>query len=233
MTVVVGYVNRSDLLVQALNSIRFYWQITTVIDNSKKDNLTDQPIGLPVKVFQPPDPLSFSQTMNVMHRIAAENGSEVCIFMHNDAELHAGMAEPLLQTLEELKQSGRRWGALRTESPALTAYNMEAISAIGPMDTILPHDFAEQDYYRRMSLLGFEIVDSGLPVTHHNDGASTYKSDEELQFIRVKTRPFYLNYYQDKWGGPPGGETHEQLFGEYPINPVPNYLYRFKRMNGK
>lgn len=225
--VVVGYVNRPDLLVQALHSIEPLWPHTTVIDNSNKVNLTDNPIGLPVKVYQPPDPLSFSQTMNLMHRTAAERGAEVGIFMHNDAELHPGMADRLLDTLDELKRSGCRWGALRTLSPALTAYNMEAVRAIGPMDTVLPHDFAEQDYFKRMSLLGFETVESDIHVTHYNDGSTTYKSDEELHFIRETTRPFYLNYYQDKWGGPPGSETHTLLFGEFPLNPIPNYLSKF------
>ncbi|MFD0694214.1 glycosyltransferase family 2 protein [Paenibacillus sp. GCM10027628] len=227
--VVVGYVNRPDILYQALGSIQSFWPSTLVIDNANEASLIKNAVELPVKVYQPPDPLSYSQTLNLMHRIAAENGAEVCIFMHHDAELQPEMADRLLSALEDLRRSDRRWGAFRTESTSLTAYNMKAIRTIGPMDTILPHDFAEQDYYRRMNLLGFDIVeDATISVAHWSDVSSTYKSDEELDFVRNKTRPFYLNYYQDKWGGPPGSETHELLFGEFPLNPVPNYLYRFQ-----
>ncbi|UJF32088.1 glycosyltransferase family 2 protein [Paenibacillus hexagrammi] len=226
-TVVVGYVNRPDLLRQALNSIEPMWPITTVIDNSNKVNLTDNPIGLPVRVYQPPDPLSMSQTVNLMHRLAAENGSEAAIFLHNDAELHPGAADQLLQTLEDWKQSGRRWGILKAGGSSLIAFHMEAVRAIGPMDTTLPHDYAQQDYDKRMSLLGYDVVEHELPVTHHNGGGSTYKDDGDLNHIRELMRPFYRNYYVDKWGGPPGEEKHSLLFGEFPLNPNPDYLKRF------
>ena len=63
-----------------------------------------------------------------------------------------------------------------------------------------------------MRLAGFEIIETGLEVTHHNEASSTIKSDAKRAFLNSVTFPLYAEYYRQKWGGDPGSEQFIQPF---------------------
>lgn len=224
----IGYVNRIDLLKKAIESIQPFWANTFIMDNSNHRDLRHgESFPTNVKIFEPPVPFTLSQTMNLLHRLGAEQRCDVIMFMHNDAEADAGTAENFLSAIEKMQREGRRWGVAFTNYHTLAAYNMKAIKEVGPWDTVLPHYFSDCDYFTRLRLAGYEQVWTGLNVIHHNNGASTIKSDGNLEHIHNITFPLYQTYYQSKWGGLPGQERFTLPFNQYPINPVSDYLKIF------
>ncbi|OBY81184.1 glycosyltransferase [Paenibacillus sp. KS1] len=213
MRYVVGipYVNRKDLLYRALDSIELYWKHTYVLDNSPAHDLRyDSELSRRVTVYEPPVSLTFTQSMNWFQRVALDQGADSVFYMHNDAEAHPGTPEAFLGVLEELKNSGRKWGLALTNFDALAAYNMEAVRAAGSWDTVFSSYFADIDYHRRLRLAGYDEVFTGLPVDHH--GSSTRKSDAHYNFIIDTTWPLYERYYELKWGGKMAEETYRTPF---------------------
>jgi predicted O-methyltransferase YrrM len=132
--------------------------------------------------------------------------------MHNDAEAGAGTPERLLICIEEAIAAEQRWGAFFTAYDAFAAFNMAMVCEVGQWDTTLPQYFADIDYYRRVRLAGYEIIDTGLEVIHHNNASSTLKSDPRLRLLNGITFPLYERYYSAKWGGLPGGEAYDRPF---------------------
>jgi predicted O-methyltransferase YrrM len=132
--------------------------------------------------------------------------------MHNDAEAGEGTPERLLAAVTEAHEAGRAWGVAFTNYDTLAAFNAEALGCAGPWDATLPQYFADNDYYRRLRLCGYEAIDTGLPVAHHNGASSTVKSDPWRGHHNGVTFPIYGSYYAAKWGGPPGGESFDWPF---------------------
>jgi hypothetical protein len=222
----ISYVNRSDLLHKALLSIRPFLSQALVIDNSKNHELKhNETIKSLVKVEETPIHLTYTQVMNYIHVKAAQRHCDVLFYMHNDAETYEHTFPRLLSFVEQLQQENHKWGLVYTFYDILAAFNMEAIRQAGPWDMNLPMYFSDNDYYRRIKLLNYELVESHLPMIHH--GSSTIKSDPVRLIINGITFPLYQSYYQQKWGGEPGKETFHIPFQLFPINPVPNYLSRF------
>jgi hypothetical protein len=205
----IPFVNREDLLVRAVESVKPLWPNAVIIDNSERGlRRSTQPI----KVLTPPVPLTFSQTMNLLLRQAAEVSCDALIYMHNDAEAVGDTAERFLAIIAEAVQSGRRWGVAFTAYDTLAALNMVAARKIGPWDTILPQYFADNDYYRRIRLAGFETIETGLPVIHANGGSNTLKHDTLRTRLNHITFPLYQSYYTAKWGGTSGQERYTRPF---------------------
>jgi len=150
--------------------------------------------------------------MNLLQRMAAERSCDSLIYMHNDAEAAPGTPERFLATLEEAVAARRRWGVAFTHYDTLAAVNMTMVSEVGPWDTLLPQYFADNDYYRRVRLAGYEVIETGLPVIHAEGGSNTIKSDRRRLFLNSVTFPLYEKYYTTKWGGSPGRETYRNAF---------------------
>ncbi|MEI7028209.1 glycosyltransferase family 2 protein [Paenibacillus sp. y28] len=219
----VGYTGRPDLLQQALQSVQPLWNNTLVIDNSKELSIASNPALAAVPVYQPPVPFTYSQTMNLLHRIGADRGCEVIIFARNDALAHPGTTEKLLDMIGTLQITGQKWGAVFTASRALAAYNMAAVREVGPWDIHFPHEFSDDDYHRRLQLAGYELVSTDLAAALLHEG-QLEKSNPEPRINPDLMRTLYEQYYVQKWGGRPGEEQFKQLFNQFPLNPVPNYL---------
>ncbi|OGX61199.1 MAG: hypothetical protein A2189_06380 [Paenibacillus sp. RIFOXYA1_FULL_44_5] len=211
-TLGIGYVNRADLLRQALDSIPMLWPNTFVVDNSEHRELQNHAeINGIVPIINPSVPLSFSQTMNLLQKEALNQGCEVLLFMHNDAIAHEGTPDRLLELIRSLQQEGRKWGAVFTHYDVLVAFNMKAVQEVGSWDTNLPQYFSDNDYYRRMRLAGYEMIESGLPVTHQN-GSSTLHADPYRNMVNGILFPLHAQYYGKKWDGEPGSEQYSIPF---------------------
>ncbi len=210
----IPFVNRPDLLRGALNSVRPLWPHAMILDNSDPAELSREAAAWPVPIRRAAAgvPLSFSQSLNHLTALATESGCDVLLFMHNDAEAAEGTPEALLRELETAEKAGRNWGVAFTNYDTLAAIRLKAANRIGPWDTNLPQYFADNDYYRRLRLAGFEILETKLPVLHHNDASSTIKSDARRNFLNGVTFPLYAEYYRRKWGGEPGREKSAQPF---------------------
>ncbi|NMM51810.1 glycosyltransferase family 2 protein [Paenibacillus aquistagni] len=207
----IPYVNRIDLLHRAIHSVPVYWPHTVVLDNSPARELRQASwLQQVVTVVEPLVPLTFVQSMNAFQRMAAEREADAVFYMHNDAEAHPGTPEKFLEVLSSLQAAGKKWGIALTNFDALAAYNMEAVRAAGPWDTVFSSYFADIDYHRRLRLAGYEEVFTGLPVEHH--GSSTRKSDSKVNFMVDVTWPLYERYYELKWGGKMAEERYHTPF---------------------
>lgn len=210
----IPYVNRPDLLRRAVDSVRSLWPHAVILDNSDTAELGRDSASWPIPIRRAAAgvPLSFSQSMNHLLALAAESDCAALLFMHNDAEAAEGTPEALLREVERAEAAGRNWGVAFTNYDTLAAIRLKAANRIGPWDTNLPQYFADNDYYRRLRLAGWEAIETKLPVLHHNDASSTIKSDPRRNFLNGVTFPLYAEYYRRKWGGEPGGEKFTQPF---------------------
>ncbi len=209
---VIPCVNRIDLLREAIDSIKSFWGTLVLIDNTGNKELTTQNFGKDFPIVEPIVPLTFSQTMNAVMRIAFEKACDFYITMHNDALADGGTPEQLLALIQQLFEIKRNWGVVFTHYDALCAFNTEAVRTVGQWDTILPQYFADNDYYRRVRMKGYETVDSGLTVFHQNEGSNTIKADLLLRISNSITFNLYKQYYAWKWGGEPGREQYTVPF---------------------
>ncbi|WP_313802439.1 glycosyltransferase family 2 protein [Cytobacillus sp.] len=214
MKYIVGipYVNRLDLLQKAVESIKPYWEHTVIIDNSDGRDLKGHELSSKVQIYEPPVPLTFTQSMNYIIRLAEEKECEVWMYMHCDAEAHEGTPEALLTIVENTIKEGRKWGVIFTLYDTLAAYSMEAQKEIGYFDTIIRDYFADTDYYRRMNLAGFELISTPLSNKMNHVGSASIHSDSNRAFITTITFPQSEAYYIAKWGGPRTQEKYNTPF---------------------
>jgi predicted O-methyltransferase YrrM len=203
----IPFVVGEGLLRRAVDSVAPLWPSTVIIDNS--DGGLDA-AAWPVDVVRPAVPLSFSQTMNLLQALGRDASCEAVMLLHSDAAPAADAPARLLATLDEASAAGRRWGIAFTAYDAFAAYSAAMIADVGPWDVTLPQYFADIDYYRRVRLAGWEVLETGLPVLH--DASSTIRLDEARGRHNAVTFPLYEQYYAAKWGGAPGRETFERPF---------------------
>jgi hypothetical protein len=198
----MGFFNRPDLLYKALESIPSYWTNTLVIDNSENQALRKVTwLHDRVSVMEPPVPFTFPQMINYLREQGEARGCDFILYMHNDAEAHPGTPEAFLNVLNDLLAKGRKWGAAFTNYDILLALHLKAMAKIGPWDTTFTQYCSDTDYYWRLKSAGYELVWTGLGVTHHNGGSNTVKSDPYRKHLQRVTSPhLYEPYFVRKWG---------------------------------
>ncbi|AJY74191.1 glycosyltransferase family 2 protein [Paenibacillus beijingensis] len=198
----IGYVNRQDLLRNAILSVQPYWPHLMIIDNSEGRDLRNADwLKSYATVYEPPVPFNFCQMMNYLQKLGAQRDCDFVLFMHNDAEPQPNVAQYFLDMIKMYQSSGRKWGVAYTAYDILVAFNIEAAKAVGPWDTNLPSYYTDCDYYWRMKHSPYEIIETGLPVTHHNGGGTTHKSDSYKGKVNECTFKLYEQFYITKWGG--------------------------------
>lgn len=204
----IPYVNRPDLLDKAFSSAWDLRANLTIIDNSE-DGL-DRPFP-GIYVMRPPVPLTFSQTMNWMLADSRRHGASICMWMHSDAEAEEGSAMALLGAARVALDAGVRWGVLFTNYDAMSAINLKAVEEVGDFDTNIQWYTADNDYYRRMKLAGWDCMDTGIEVKH--TPSQTLNADPAIRAQVDTLIPLRTMYYETKWGGPPGLEKFKTPFG--------------------
>jgi hypothetical protein len=205
----IPIINRPDLLERALRSVPALWSQAVIVDNTAEGL---RPEEWPVRVDRPSVPLSVAQTINYLRRRALADALDAVLYMHNDAVAHPETDHKFLALVGSLCEQGRRWGVVFTNYDTLVAFSSAMFRDVGEWDVALPQYFADNDYYRRATLAGFEFIESGLPVDHTNDGSNTIRSDQRLDHLNSVTFPLYEQYYTAKWGGRPGQERFTRPF---------------------
>jgi hypothetical protein len=204
----IPFVNRPDLLRAAVNSVQTLWPNALIVDNSEAGLLDDE---WPLQILRPTVPLSFTQTMNCLLQVARSRACDALLFIHNDAEAEGDTAQRLASLVTEAVESGRHWGVFFTHYDAFAAINTAMSGDVGDWDTVFPQYFADNDFYRRVRLANYDVIDTGLPV-RHNNASNTIRSDPRRLFVNNVTFPLYERYYSIKWGGPPGYEVYSRPF---------------------
>ncbi|MBU5440810.1 glycosyltransferase family 2 protein [Paenibacillus sp. MSJ-34] len=216
------YRNGLDYLRLAIQSLKPYWKHTVVIDNTPGLSLRyEAPFPPGVKTIEPPTPLTFTQSMNYLIRMAEEQGCDAVIFMHNDVEAHPGTAEKFLAAVKKLHDQGSNWGLVTAHGYLLAALSMKAVKRIGLWDTFFPAIFSDYDYCQRIHHGGFDMLETYYPLTHHNGGSNTLKNDQMLWNLTAMYGPLWLEYYKIKWGGEPLHETYRIPFDPNSTVPPP------------
>lgn len=205
------YVNRLDLLARVVSSTADAGIKLHVINNSGDSHLELHP----ALIINPPVPLSFTQSMNFEFLLTEEFGKKFCLHMHSDAIVTPASIKALLEKAREIDASGKKWGVIFSLYDIMAIYNPVAAKDVGGYDTNFSAYFSDNDYYRRLQLAGWELVESGITVGHGVDGAGsqTINSDPYLKYVNGITFPLYRAYYAAKWAGEPGKEHFDVPFG--------------------
>lgn len=196
----IGFVNREDLLRRAIESSAEVMPELTVIDNSENGISFDPGC----RVFRPSMPIWFVHCVNYALLETKRQGAYICLWLHSDAWTPPGAYTKLIETARRFTNEGRKWGVIFTTYDALVALNTALIDVVGLLDQNIPWYHSDEDYYRRVTLAGYECIDTGIEVFH--DYSMTIRSDPKIGFVNSITHPLSTLYYQAKWGGPPHQE---------------------------
>lgn len=192
------YINRRDLLWDAIRSVDAYEEQVVVLDNSREQDLTLE--GFAGEIVVPPIPLFCSQSYNLILSLAKLRGLDAFFIMHSDARASNGVIEALLERAEQLNQEGVNWGVLFTNYDVLCLSNL-AVVADFRWDPYLPLYYTDVDYYRRLRLAGVQLIETYLPVEHREGGSTSLKADPALGAFVETNFPAWRQYYLRKWGG--------------------------------
>jgi hypothetical protein len=151
-------------------------------------------------------PLTAPQSFNWAYTHARRNDCRFVLTMHEDAEAEEGAALALVEMARMYTEQQRSWGVIFTNYDALAAYNLDMIYQKGLWwDPNFHHYYSDNDFFRRVKLAGYELLESNLPVKHL--GSQTIHSDSQKLFMNSILFPMDGRYYSLKWGGEPGKET--------------------------
>lgn len=216
----IPVVNRFDLLAQAVLSIPDLHDDLTIIDNSPNrtilstDTNSCSSITLPpsTRIFRSSIPLTYTQSLNWALADCICRNRHFLINVHSDAVIsNPAAANQLLSQVRQWHQEGRRWGIAWTHYDILAVFNPVAVRDVGGWDTTFSAYFCDNDMTRRLTIAGWECLNTGIEGVDHV-GSATINSDHRLQFLNAQTFGLYRQYYVQKWGGGPGEEQFEFPF---------------------
>ncbi len=157
--------------------------------------------------------------MNLLQRLAVERNCPAWFFMHSDAQASDAIVDQLIREVRKALKRRSPWGAIFTYYDTFCAFNTAALADVGQWDVNLPQYFADNDYYLRLKLSGYRIMDLQLRVIHHEGGSCTLNNDPRRLLLNKVTFPLYQQYYEAKWGGPPGEEVFKRPFDSELFDP--------------
>jgi GT2 family glycosyltransferase len=193
----VPVLNRGDLAERMLESVDVQTAETLVILNGEPDVTRAMLRGRPVTYIDPGFNLGVAASWNFI--IRARPAAPWWLIVNADIEFGSGDLERLVQTMDDPAPQL----ACLYEFGAF-AINQAAVDEVGWFDeNFYPIYFEDNDYRRRCALAGVPIKSLISRTRHENSStiASGYASHNERTF------PRNLDYYVDKWGGPPIQET--------------------------
>jgi len=181
----IPYVNNFSLLVKAYESCRDYDGPVIIIDNRDLHSTETSPKELGLEkhhqIFVSPAPLSTSQTMNWMWRVAAKyHPTGFFTWQHSDASFDISS---LLKLHDIAHSLDINWGVIHTHYDTLCAYRVQAISDIGGWDYLrFQWYFLDNDLHIRLHKAGFRFIQANVGhITHV--ASSTIKTSSERNTI--------------------------------------------------
>jgi hypothetical protein len=199
--------NRADLLRNAVNSIREFWPLITIVDNS--------PEGLkgewPGTIWRPPSSLTFTQTHNWFFQDAKERGARFIVWMHSDAVVAGDSHLMLVEFTRKCIADGRKFHTIWTNYDSLATVDLDSIDEVGGYDPCIRKYMADCDLHYRMRVAGYECIQSDITNIVHL-GSQTIKSDPKLRCVNDVVHGLDRQYYIAKWGGDIGKETFKVPF---------------------
>ena len=155
--------------------------------------------------------LPATSVLNLM--IQSSWDDDVMFWLHNDGLILPGVAPKFMQHVHDLPAE-KRWGVVFTHYDVLCAFNMRAVREVGYWDTMFFQYTADVDYYRRLLIANWPILQFGdgnddsvlhrRPDGSGGGGSNTIQADA-LYNYRVQWRSrtgFDRSYFMCKWGLP-------------------------------
>lgn len=209
-TLVIPTLNRTDYLIEALNSLQTIYGHQLVIVNNAKHKFS---------VAE-----SWNRGINCGFYT---HGSQYVIVSNDDVLYHPDCINQMVkaafkghlfvncQLLKDYRDLTSRW----TQGGfSLFLISRECWEKVGMFDEAFrPAYFEDNDYFYRMKLAGISEYVSPHAGFHHRVnvdsegswlGWSTTFSDPEMKAHHREVMETNRNYYVDKWGGPPGEEKY-------------------------
>lgn len=224
--VFIPHVNRPDFTHRAIESLMpTVRNKIVVIDNSDNQDFggvisgthyTAKGWSNTIEVIKPTYPLLFSQTMNLMQKIAIHDDLAFFIFMHNDAVATQERIDKLFEMVEQGFTSIPDWAVVFTLYDLMCAYRTSAIEDIGKWDVTFPQYFADNDYFRRVRLKGYQCLESGGEGMEHEVSA-TVRNDLARWWANEHGFSLYKELYKKKWGGYSDEETFDKPYDKLPL----------------
>jgi hypothetical protein len=191
--------NRTDLLEKAIDSSRDIGNTHVWLDG------ISIPFDKPDVTWHVLPPMPSTSVYNMFIQDSWDD--DVMFHMHNDAYLEPGVAAGFFKHVHNLFETNPKWGVVFTNYDILCAFNMKAVRDVGYWDTMFFQYSADIDYYHRMRVHDWHILEFPRDgVIHGLDtgGSSTVKSDPVYNY-RVQWRQrthFDKDYFMLKWGTP-------------------------------
>jgi hypothetical protein len=217
----IPVVNFFDLLQKAINSVPpDLYDDYFVIDNSN-GNLRPG-INIDLKhftIFPHASNMTYRDTQNAMRRFAINESYDYYSFMHSDGEVLDDSFQRLI-TMAEAETTASNWGAIFMNYDIVCAYETSAFEDVGEWgDSEWPPQkagyYLDCDYYRRVRLCGYEIIDVTATTNIAHVISATIRSPQENLIYRQQIGAVQQHYIR-KWGGI---NDHEKF--KYPFNIAP------------
>jgi len=197
----IPFMNREDLLRDAIESARPIGNIHVWANTVPSPDIAG--VGhhaLP--------PLPNVAVFNLM--IQSSWNDDVMLWLHNDGLILPGVGERFLSYVTE--RLDQRWGMVMTTYDVLCAFNMRAVREVGYWDTMFFQYTVDVDYYRRLLLANWPILQFGpgnneevqhrKPNGDPHGGSNTIQADP-LYNYRIQLRNHTGidgAYFMCKWG---------------------------------
>lgn len=207
----IPVVNNFHLLEKAINSVP-----NNLFDDYFIFNNSNQNIPINTKQFKVIDKfgrLTFKQTQNAMREYAIMNNYDYYCFMHNDGEILDDTSERLIQMADECILTNKKWSVIFTNYDVFCAYSTRCVNEIGKWgDEQWPKDqqsgyYLDNDYYRRMKLSSYQILNLQKHNVLHNEYSNTIRNEREKRIWETQMMSVKSHYIK-KWGGEPDHETY-------------------------
>ena len=208
----IPVVNNFHLLEKAINSLP-----NNIFDDYFIFNNSNGKIPIDTKQFKIIDHfgrLTFRQTQNAMREYAIINKYDYYCFMHNDGEILDDTAERLVQMADEYIENKKKWSVIFTNYDVLCAYSTDCVNEIGKwgddkwLKTQQTGYFLDNDYYRRMKLSSYEVLQLPNSNVLHNEYSNTIRDTTEKKNWELQNK-IVQDHYRNKWGGNPDNETYK------------------------
>jgi len=180
------YVNRKDLLQNAITHLGRFQDQLVVLDNSLGQDL--QLNGFSGEIISPIVPLFCAQSYNLILKLAQTRRQGVFFIMHSDAAASETVVEQALAMADAFTKANVRWGVLFTNYDVLCLHNTSVLKDF-EWDQYLPLYYTDVDFYRRLRLAGVALFETNLPVGHAGGGSQSERQRCCACFPRRQTAP--------------------------------------------
>ena len=214
----IPVVNNFHLLEKAVKSVKQnLFNEYIIFNNSSTDIPENIYNSTQFKIYQPDTRKTFMQTQNIMRKYAIDNNFDYYCFMHNDGEIIDDTDIRLIKKADEIINTN--WGIIFTHYDVLCVFKTKMTINIGEwgdnewLKEQQSGYYLDCDYYRRIKLLKYNIIELGGKGVLHNEQSNTIKEKKELDFWQ-KQSLIVKNHYIKKWGGTPGNEIFTKPFNK-------------------